>query len=476
MPERILVTGLFRILYLSMTTVLVAAFLWPAGSARADVRVGNETVRVGIAQQVPEVKLHFQGRYRLTDTSTGRVIAETRDGQQWHMANVGGFIVLSRDGEQHRLFSGAVRAEEINVKRSILSGKGPPLWKDSLSGMAVLSAGSGMSHIDDTDDLRVVTGQGALSPLFQGGLNLFGLEQHGGVCRYRGHVEVRAGSFGFTVINELPVEQYLYGVVPAEMPASFPSEALKAQAVASRTYVLASLGNYASQGFDVLDTQQNQVYRGFDVEHPQASRAVNDTAGQVLVHRGQPIAAFFHSSSGGYTENCEDVWVESLGYIRGKEDQADLNPKHYNWVVNLSAEQLTRTVNEQMKKLTDLANTVDFAVISDLRELQHTATGQRVKKMFIEGYDTLGNPRQLEISNADRVRVILGLNSALFTMHKDVDAGGRLDGVVFTGSGLGHGLGMSQWGASGMSLKGYNYQDILQYYYTGADLVNNYGV
>jgi len=117
----------------------------------------------------------------------------------------------------------------------------------------------------------------------------------------------------------------------------------------------------------------------------------------------------------------------------------------------------------------------DFSLITDVREVQLTSTGQRVKRLLIEGCDTAGNPMQVDINNSDRVRVVLGLNSSLFSMQKDIDANGKLCGVVINGSGLGHGLGMSQWGASGLAMEGYNYQDILQYYYTGVDMVNNYG-
>lgn len=466
--------GLFRVVFLSLV-VLVTTFLWPQVPARADVRVTRDTVRVGIAQQLPEVRVTFTGRYRLVDMYTGDIIAETGGGETWTMANVGGFTVLERNGDNYGVFRDAVKAEEINVKQSILSGSGTLVQKDTLSGMAVLSAGSGMRYINDSGDLRTIDGSGAVRPMFQGGLNLFGLDKHGRVARYRGNVEVRPASVGFTVINELPVEHYLYGVVPAEMPVSFPPEALKAQAVAARSYVIAQLGSYGSQGFDVLDNQQSQVYRGYDGEHPQAARAVDETAGKVLVYRGQPIAAFFHSSSGGYTENCEDVWRDALGYIRAREDPMDFNNRYYNWVVNYSVDQLTRTVNERLKSFTNPAPNAQFAVVTDLKELQRTTSGQRVKRLLIEGCDAAGNPVQLEISNADRVRAVLGLNSALFTMEKTAGADGVMCNVMFTGSGLGHGLGMSQWGAAGMALKGYNYQDILQYYYTGVDLVNNYG-
>lgn len=467
------VTGMFRVVFLSLL-ITVTAFLWPFTVDRAEARADVDTVRVCIAQQMPGVSLSFQGRYRLVDALTGDMIAETGAGETWTLSNVGGFTVLQKNGRDYDVFRGAVRAEEFNQRQSIVSGDGRMVQEDSLSGLAVISAG-GVRYLERPNEVRVVDGSGAIRQVYQGGQNLFGLEKNGRVHRYRGNVEIRPAGVGFNVINELPVEHYLYGVVPSEMPVSFPAEALKAQAVAARSYVLSQLGNYGSQGFDVLDNQQSQIYKGFDGEHALVSRAVDETAGQVLCYRGQPINAFFHASSGGYTENCEDVWRDTLAYIRTREDPADFNNKYYNWVVSYPVDRLTTLVNEGIKRYNIPGPAATFAEVTDLRELERTASGQRVKRLLIQGLDPAGNPLQVEVNNADRVRGVLGLNSALFTMRKETDARGRLHNVVLTGSGMGHGLGMSQWGAAGMALKGYNYQDILQYYYTGVDLVGNYG-
>ncbi len=465
---------LLRLMFLSLV-FMVATFLWPQAPALADVRVNHDTVRVGIAQQMPEVRLTFQGCYRLVDAYNNSIIAETNPSETWTVANVGGFTVLNRNGNNQGLYKGSLRAEEIKAEQSILSGGGILQQKDSLSGLAVLSAGSGLRYINDSGDLRALDGNGRVTALSQGGLNLFGIEKYGRIARYRGNVEIMPAGAGLTVINELSMEHYLYGVVPAEMPASFPLEALKAQAVAGRTYVIAQLGSYGSQGFDVLDNQQNQVYQGYDGENPQTTRAVDETAGKVLVYKGQLISAFFHSSSGGHTENCEDVWRDSLGYIRAREDPADFNNKYYNWTVAYSLEQLTRVVNDKLKSFSNPGPYPQFSLVTDIKEVQRTSSGQRVKRLLIEGCDAAGNPMQVDINNSDRVRVVLGLNSALFSMQKEIDINGMLSGVVINGSGLGHGLGMSQWGASGLAMEGYNYQDILQYYYTGVDMLNNYG-
>ncbi|MCL2336968.1 MAG: SpoIID/LytB domain-containing protein [Firmicutes bacterium] len=466
-----------------MSLVLLVAtvsFLWlrmPVGAAEPR---GNDRVRVEIATHLPEVKLVFQGRYQLVDTLSGDVIAATDPSETWTVANENGLLRLQRNGENEGLDHGSIKAAgEVESGQTILSGANTLQQKNSLAGLAVLSAGTGLSHIGAGGDLRVLDGKGGITSVSRGargGLNLFSLDEYGAVSHYRGSVELIADGAGVKVINELPVEQYLYGVVPAEMPVSFPPEALKAQAVASRTYVQTQLGSHAIQGFDVTDNQQNQVYRGYDSEQPQASQAVDETAGEVLTYQGQPISAYFHASSGGDTENSEDVWNEPLEYIRAREDPADLNSKYYNWTVTYSAAQLTQVINEKLQGLSNAVPYSVFAQVTDLQEVQRTASGQRVKRLLIEGLDAAGNPVQAEIYNADRVRMALGLNSSLFSMQKEVDANGLLSSVVISGSGLGHGLGMSQWGASGLAAQGYNYREILQYYYTGVELVSNYGV
>lgn len=138
---------------------------------------------------------------------------------------------------------------------------------------------------------------------------------------YRGLVEVLLDPYGrLRAVNEIPLESYLRGVVPRELgPAAWPElEALKAQAVAARTYILANLGQYAEDGYDICDTPLCQVYGGESAEHPLTDRAIRETRGEILVYDGQPINAMYTSTAGGYTEDVENVFPEMSGpYLRG---------------------------------------------------------------------------------------------------------------------------------------------------------------
>jgi stage II sporulation protein D len=164
-------------------------------------------------------------------------------------------------------------------------------------------------------------------------LNLRNANQNGYVGRYRGTLRVIHYTGGFTVVNRLLVEKYLYGVVPRESPSSWPIEALKAQACAARSYALRSLGK--SGAYDVYCTAWSQVYGGFDGEAATTNTAVNKTAHVVPTYGGQPISAYFFSTSGGHTENVENVWGSSpVPYLKGVSDPYDTASPYHDWPEN----------------------------------------------------------------------------------------------------------------------------------------------
>jgi peptidoglycan hydrolase-like amidase len=134
---------------------------------------------------------------------------------------------------------------------------------------------------------------------------------------YRGQIEILGREDGFLVVNELPLEGYLLGVVPNELaPGPFPElESLKAQAIAARTYIVRNLGQFADDGYDICATDQCQVYRGLDTEHPIASQAVVETRGLIATYDGEPINALYSSTCGGQTENSENVFGEAVPYL-----------------------------------------------------------------------------------------------------------------------------------------------------------------
>jgi len=448
-------------------------FLTNFQPAESGVQVIPQTVRVCIAQKVTDISFSVEGKYRLVDTYSGEVIGLPREGEEWRISLSGNRMKVFNGHEVMGDFSESVALEEIKHRVYIMSGNGSVVQKDAARELAVQGADGNITYLEGELSELWAQGKDSISSLKPaGGLNLIAIQAGPEQPRraYRGSFEFRSTGDGLLVINQLDIEDYLYGVVPAEMPSRFPFEALKAQAVAARSYLISNFGHYASQGFDVLATQNSQVYKGYSAEHPVTSRAVDATRGEVMVFRGRTIPGFFHSCSGGFTENSEDVWSSVLPYIRSKPDPLDRseeNKKHYNWQVIYSQADLTGQLFARGYKLQE---------VTDLKILELTSSGKRVKRLLITGIGIDGSPTAAEVANADSVRKALGLKSAMFTMEKDVDEQGRLLRVTFTGNGWGHGLGMSQWGARGMAEQGYNYREILQYYYTGVSIVENYGL
>ncbi|MFZ5646818.1 MAG: SpoIID/LytB domain-containing protein [Bacillota bacterium] len=461
--------GIFRVV--SAVFMALLATLLPY-SAEGAVSVTPKTIRVGLAQDVQTQDFHVRGKYRLIDRQTGEVLSEVLPGERWQVRFVGGKLQLYKNGQMKMTTDGSLGLDQVNRLVAVLSGDGTLKNVSSAEAVSAAGAGGAVSSLRfDAGSVNVVTSSGKYS--LRGGqdLNLVGLVFGDRVQNYRGEVEFRPQFKGITVVNELPLEEYLYGVLPREMPAFWPVEALRAQAVSARSYAVAQLGTYRNYGFDLLASQMSQMYGGYDAEHSNTTRAVNETRDQVLLCKGKPISAFFHSSSGGYIEDSRDVWAEPLEYIKGKADPYDRNDAHYNWSVSYSMEQLVRQLTDRKGYYNSPKEPEKvFSSIDDIEIVEKTSTGARIKKIRITGLGTDKKPFKVEISNADAVRAALGLKSALFSMKKETGPDKKISKVTFTGSGYGHGLGLSQYGAYGMAGKGYNYQDILKYYYSNSEI------
>jgi len=264
---------------------------------------------------------------------------------------------------------------------------------------------------------------------------------------YRGKFELHNLLGKIHVVNVINVEQYLYSVVPSEMPASWHIEALKAQAVAARTYTYYHLSNRNNTRaiYEVDSTTNFQVYKGIESENPSTTKAVQDTTGIIMTYQHEPILAYFHSSSGGKTIEGKYVWKGSdLPYIRGVKCDYDKDSPHYQWTVTLPIDEITIAVKSKYPRMAKI-NSISFK--------RHDDRVVEVSIVHSGGNITLtGNEFRL-LFPASKVR------STYFSSEK------KGDSLVLNGRGWGHGVGMSQWGAKGRGEKGYNFEQILSHYF-----------
>ncbi len=252
-------------------------------------------------------------------------------------------------------------------------------------------------------------------------------------------------SGGFDVVNVVPLEAYVASSVASETPAAWPAEALRAQAVVARSYALHERARRANAPFDLEGTVISQRYAVGAV--PESARsAARSTAGQVLVHGGQPILAAFHSSSGGATASAAEVWGENISYLHSVSSPDDAAPDYF-WSYEIAFVDLAAALHE--------AGYVPGRV-DDVRVTERSPSGRvlalRVGALALAGRD---------------LREVLG-GRALRSSKFDARVEGER--VRFLGSGSGHGVGLCQWGASELARRGRSYRQILAHYYPGTNL------
>ena len=275
-----------------------------------------------------------------------------------------------------------------------------------------------------------------------------------GSKRYSGLLNIKIVKNEIFVVNVLGIEKYLSSVVGSEMPHRWPLEALKAQAIASRTYALKKTGNDL---YDIDSTQRDQVYNGLESKTYKTKKAVKNTRSLVMTHKNKLINALFHSSSAGMTENSEDVWRNKYPYLVSVKDFDQNNPKIY-WKKIFTSKELN----------------ILFPNIGGIKEMEIldiTKTG-RVKNIKL-----IGNYGSLDFSGTN-LRKKMGLKSTLFrykfipvNTHKENNKIKKLNNSLeISGMGSGHGVGMSQWGAKYLAKRGYNAKNILEHYYKGIQI------
>ena len=266
-------------------------------------------------------------------------------------------------------------------------------------------------------------------------------------------------------IEEIKLDEYLYGVVAAEMPATFEEEALKAQAVVARTYTIYKIENGSKhEGADICDSasccqawisKEKRFERWNEADREgnwqKIVSAVESTKGKIITYEGAPINAFFHSNSGGNTETATNVWGgTNYPYLQPVATSGEDAYSQYNSEVTVTKEELINKIKEYHSNIE-----IDFANEDAIKVLENTESG-RVKTI------KFGN---IQISGTE-TRTIFGLKSAMFTVEiKD-------ENIIFKVVGYGHGVGMSQTGADSMAKLGNKYEEIIKHYYSGVEIKN----
>ena len=317
---------------------------------------------------------------------------------------------------------------------------------------------------------------------------------------YRGYITVERRSNGeLLVINYVNIDDYVSSVLGKEMSYTWPKEALKAQAVCARNFALTRGSSHREYGFDVCSTTHCQVYGGVKSEHTNTRMAVEETSGIIAKYQGEIVGLYFFATSGGSTEDSENVWGGKYGYLRSVPDTYE-NPEKaskYSWTVTLTKSEIETKlaaagVNIGSLKKIDIASYSDsgrvlqmtfvgsngshtvnkekcrtilslysqkFSVKGDSSDAIMTTSGSTTNgKLFAisaEGINTVANYNAISGNNNISYVTIESSNSSSY---------------VITGGGYGHGVGMSQWGARGMAENGFTYDQILQHYFTGIEL------
>jgi stage II sporulation protein D (peptidoglycan lytic transglycosylase) len=294
--------------------------------------------------------------------------------------------------------------------------------------------------------------------------------------RYRGELLITLGDSGVVVVNRLPMDSYLRGVVPLEIGNRTAAEAaaVEAQAVAARTYAYKHLNS--ARAFDMYATVQDQVYGGVDAEKPLSDSAVNSTADVVVLYAGQPINTPYHSTCGGSTAGVTEVWYDQPDepYLRPVSDRipgtsgyyCDPSPK-FSWTQSYDAAGLRAVMEKYLANYTNAPKS-KLGRVTDIREQGRTPSG-RVAALAVKtesgSYVLKGNDIRFVLRDPKGVI----LNSTLFSLDA-ATSGGEVTSLTLTGRGYGHGIGMCQWGAIGRARAGQNFRTILETYYPGTTI------
>jgi stage II sporulation protein D len=295
--------------------------------------------------------------------------------------------------------------------------------------------------------------------------------------KYRGIIKLLPLRDILQVINIVYMEDYLRGVVPPEIGKRTEDEieAVKAQAVAARTYAMAHLQQYEGEPYDMKSSIIDQIYEGVDVEKPLVNRAIDATTGYVAMYHDELINAYYHSTCGGMTDNISHVWDrKEIPYLKAVEDDSACAwSKYFRWREVFTERQLRGRIEQYLAS--DRGRDLRIGKIRDIKIMERTPGGRVARLQVYTDTDVYRFYK-------DRIRWVIGrtsnpdliLPSDRFDVIIDRDQMGNIETVTFRGSGYGHGVGMCQCGAIGLSREGWTFERILQHYYTGVEVKKLY--
>lgn len=364
-----------------------------------------------------------------------------------------------------------------------------------------------------------------------GKITVSSIERSYGIPSYRGSLEIVSYEQGLTIVNELPLEEYLYSVVPSEMPTSYGKESLKVQAVCARSYAYNQLltNQYSEYGAHVDDSTSFQVYNNVE-ENASSIEAVRDTYGKVLDYDGEVITAYYFSTSCGYTSSASEVWMNNtpLEYLTGKlqvdEDKSkeldltedkkfrdfiinddyetyDSDFAWYRWQTKVSLEDLKSTIDAKLQSRYNANSRLILTLVGgkyvstpintvgNIKSITITkrATGGVATEVIIKGSKNtvkviseyniriLLSPSGNDVVRKDDSKISnMSLLPSAFIIIDEITKDDTLTGYKIRGGGYGHGVGMSQNGVKAMVEAGFKYEEILEHYYTGVNIASIY--
>jgi len=406
----------------------------------APINQGEGVMRIGLNVNRGLVSVKSGGAYTLQNSRTGQVLYTGAAGEQfWVNRNNNAWVVIS--GSNNRV---------------IFSGANPVRF-----------------DLRSNQDTFIIAGIVSGSP----GINR----------TYRGSLEFIPDATGITVVNIVNMGDYLYGVVPSELPASWPQAALQAQAIASRSYAMAYRGNFAERGFDIWSTAHSQAYNGVGSEHANSSEAVDATSGVILVgESGNVLAAYYSANHGGHSEDSLVMWGRDT-YMRAVTDlmlparNSPLPPDAlFRWIGS-TPETYSNVPGFSFASAYRWERWIQPAeirrrLISDRRVSQDPGEIQRI---ISRGRGISGRIVELEVQGSERNVLVRGdaiwftmggLRSSLFTIRSMMAADGSVQYFCFQGAGYGHGIGLDQHATAGKASKGFSAEEILLHFYPRASL------